>query len=140
MLMHVREHLADPRLQVGQLARRHHVSVSHVYTLFERIGTTPGAYVREQRLLAAQGMLSDPRYARLSTSDIAAAVGFAEPRTFLRAFRRQYATTPGSWRRAHCPGSAPASSRKKCRRSQLATGLNASTERRRQFTGRKTIQ
>ncbi|NMH75791.1 helix-turn-helix domain-containing protein [Pseudonocardia xinjiangensis] len=108
MLMHVREHLADPRLQVEELARRHHVSVSHVYTLFERLGTTPGAYLREQRLLAAQGMLSDPRYARLSTSDIAAAVGFLEPRTFLRAFRRQYATTPSNWRREHLhSGSAP---------------------------------
>jgi AraC-like DNA-binding protein len=109
MMMHVREHLADPRLQVEELARRHHVSVSHLYTLFERIGTTPGAYLREQRLLAAQAMLSDPRYARLGTSDIAAAVGFLERRTFLRAFRRQYGITPGSLRRQHChSASAPA--------------------------------
>ncbi|GAA3054805.1 hypothetical protein GCM10010464_19390 [Pseudonocardia yunnanensis] len=41
MRRHVREHLADPHLQVEELARRHHVSVSHVYALFERIGTTP---------------------------------------------------------------------------------------------------
>jgi AraC-like DNA-binding protein len=78
MLMHIREHLTDPHLHVEELARRHHVSVSHVYTLFERIGTTPGAYLREQRLLAAQAILSDPRYTRLGTSDIAAAVGFSE--------------------------------------------------------------
>ncbi|MCH6171181.1 helix-turn-helix transcriptional regulator [Pseudonocardia alaniniphila] len=109
MLMHVREHLADPALQVGELARRHHVSVSHVYTLFEPIGITPGAYLREQRLLAARAMLSDPRYAWLATPDIAAAVGFLERRTFDRAFRRQYGMTPNSWRRQHCPsGSAPA--------------------------------
>ena len=105
--MHVREHLADPHLQVEELARRHHVSVSHVYTLFERIGTTPGAYLREQRLLAAQAMLSDPRYAWLGTSDIAAAVGFVERRTFERAFRRQYGMTPGSWRREHCHSGSP---------------------------------
>ena len=109
MLVHVREHLADPRLQVEELARRHNVSVSHVYTLFERMGTTPGAYLREQRLRAAQVMLSDPRNAWLGTSDIAAAVGFLERRTFLRAFRRQYGMTPSSWRREHChSGSAPA--------------------------------
>ena len=60
MRRYVREHLADPRLQVEELARRHYVSVSHVYSLFERIGTTPAAYLREQRLLAAQVMLSDP--------------------------------------------------------------------------------
>jgi AraC-like DNA-binding protein len=109
MLTHVREHLADPHLTVEELARRHHVSASHVYTLFERFGITPGVYLREQRLLAAQAMLSDPRYARLSMPDIAASVGFVECRTFLRAFRRQYGTTPASWRRAHChSGTAPA--------------------------------
>jgi AraC-like DNA-binding protein len=109
MLMHVREHLADPNLQVEELARRHHVSASHVYTLFERIGTTPAAYLREQRLIATQAMLSDPRYAWLSTTDIAAAVGFADPRTFQRAFRRQYGMTPASWRREHrYSGPAPA--------------------------------
>ncbi|MFD1523167.1 helix-turn-helix domain-containing protein [Pseudonocardia yunnanensis] len=101
MRRHVREHLADPHLHVEELARRHHVSVSHVYTLFERIGSTPASYLREQRLLAAQAMLSDPRYAWLATPDIAAAVGFRDRRTFERAFRRQYGMTPGNWRREH---------------------------------------
>jgi AraC-like DNA-binding protein len=101
MLAHIRENLTDPHLHVEELARRHHVSVSHVYTLFEQLGTTPGAYLREQRLLAAQAILSDPRYTWLGTADIAAAVGFCERRTFERAFRRQYGMTPTSWRRAH---------------------------------------
>ncbi|WP_433291593.1 helix-turn-helix domain-containing protein [Pseudonocardia sp. CA-142604] len=101
MLTHVREHLADPNLQVGELARRHHVSVRRAYTLFEQIGTTPGAYLREQRLLAAQMMLSDPRYALFGVSRVAAAVGFRDLSTFDRAFRRQYGTTPASWRREH---------------------------------------
>ncbi|GAA3072749.1 hypothetical protein GCM10010464_41020 [Pseudonocardia yunnanensis] len=109
MRSHVCEHLADPHLRVEELARRHHVSVSRMYTLFERIGTTPGAYLREQRLLAAQIMLSDPKYARLGTSDIADAVGFVDRRTFERGFRRQYGTTPAGWRRQHRHyGSGPA--------------------------------
>jgi AraC-like DNA-binding protein len=109
MRRHVREHLADPHLQVDELARRHHVSITHVYTLFERIGTTPAAYLREQRLLAAQVMLPDPRHARLATSDIAATAGFLDRRTFERAFRRQYGMTPGNWRSEHChSGPAPA--------------------------------
>ncbi|WP_433293628.1 helix-turn-helix domain-containing protein [Pseudonocardia sp. CA-142604] len=101
MRTHVRDHLADPRLRTEELARRHHVSVRHAQTLFERIGTTPGVYLREQRLLAARAMLSDPRYARLGMSDVAAAVGFLNLRTFERAFRRQYGMTPGGWRREH---------------------------------------
>jgi transcriptional regulator GlxA family with amidase domain len=109
MRTHVREHLADPHLRVEELARRHHVSVRQLYTLFERVGTTPGAYLREQRLLAARAMLADPRYAQFGTSDVAAAVGFADCRTFERAFRRQYGTTPGGWRHEHLQaGSASA--------------------------------
>jgi AraC-like DNA-binding protein len=108
MRVYAREHLADPRLRVEELARRHHVSVRYVYSLFARIGTTPGAYLREQRLIAAQMMLSDPRWAWLGTSDIAAAVGFVNLRTFERAFQRQYGTTPAGWRGQHChSGSAP---------------------------------
>jgi len=108
MRMHVREHLADPGLRVEELARRHHVSVRHAYTLFERIGTTPGAYLREQRLLEARVLLSDPRYAHLGMQDIAAAVGILRLRTFTRAFRRQYGMKPSSWRREHLhTGSAP---------------------------------
>ena len=79
---------------VEELARRHHLSVRGAYTLFERIGTTPGAYLREQRLLAAQAMLSDPRCAHLGISGIAAAVGILHLRTFERVFRRQYGMTP----------------------------------------------
>ena len=96
--MHVREHLADPGLRVEELARRHHLSVRQAYTLFERIGTMPGAYLREQRLLAAQAMLSDPRCAHLGISGIAAAVGILHLRTFERVFRRQYGMTPRSLR------------------------------------------
>jgi AraC-like DNA-binding protein len=101
MRTHVRKHLADPDLRVEELARRHHVSVGHAYTLFERIGTTPGAYLREQRLLAARTILSNPRYDRLTISSIAATVGFRDLSTFERAFRRQYGTTPAGWRREH---------------------------------------
>jgi AraC-like DNA-binding protein len=99
MRTHVRKHLADPELRVEELARRHHVSVRRAYSLFERIGTTPGAYLREQRLLAAQTLLSDPRYDRLAITSIATAVGFRDLSTFERAFRRRYGTTPSGWRR-----------------------------------------
>ena len=108
MRMHVREHLADPHLRVEELARRHHVSVSHAYTLFERIGTTPGAYLREERLRAAQAILSDRGHDRLRMSDVAAAVGFLDLRTFERAFRRRHGMPPGWWRREHLhTGCAP---------------------------------
>ncbi|WP_410819257.1 helix-turn-helix domain-containing protein [Micromonospora sp. 050-3] len=64
------------------------------------MGVTPAAYVREQRLLAARVLLSDPKQHVRSVSDIGVAVGLGELRTFERAFQRQFATTPARWRRA----------------------------------------
>jgi AraC-like DNA-binding protein len=103
MRAHVRDHLADRHLTVAELARRHHVSVRHTHVLFSRIGVTPGAYIREQRLLAARVMLSDSKHDMRPVSDIGAAVGLGELRTFERAFQRQFDTTPARWRLEHRP-------------------------------------
>jgi AraC-like DNA-binding protein len=100
MRRYVRDNLQGCDLTVDTLARRHLVSVRHTHTLFAEAGTTPGGYIREQRLLAARARLSDPRYRDASIAEIAASVGFLEPRTFERAFRRQFGSTPGRWRRA----------------------------------------
>jgi len=100
MRTHIRKHLADPELRVEELARRHHMSVRQAYILFERIGTTPGAYLREQRLLAARTMLSDPRHASSECRKSRLPSG-SSTCTFERAFRRQYGTTPAGWRREH---------------------------------------
>jgi AraC-like DNA-binding protein len=108
MRRHIHEHLADPRLSVAELARRHHVSIRRAHALFARIGATPAAYIREQRLLAARTMLLDPKHDNRPVSEIGAAVGLGELRTFERTFQRRYGTTPARWRREHrAPGLAP---------------------------------
>lgn len=99
MRRHVRERISDPSLTVSTLARRHHISIRRTHLLFGRIGTTPGAYMREQRLAAAKAMLADPRFARRSVAEIAVEVGILELRTFERAFVRRYGLTPTQWRR-----------------------------------------
>ena len=94
---YVRSHIREP-LDVEQLARIHHVSMRHLYHLFERADTTPGFYIRTQRLLAAYNILVDPRHAGLSIRRIAAMTGFPNVRTFHRAFHQKFGTTPDSWR------------------------------------------
>jgi AraC-like DNA-binding protein len=109
MQRYVQDHLADPQLSVTELALRHHISVRQVHALFARADLTPGAYIRQRRLAAAHEMLASARYDTSAVADIAAAVGFAELRTFERAFRRQYGTTPSNQRResrAGVPGGA----------------------------------
>lgn len=99
MREYVREHAGDANLTVEDLARRHAVSVRHLYALFARIDLTPAAFIREQRLLNARTMLLDPRHDSRPVPAIAAAAGFTESRTFERAFLREYGTTPARWRR-----------------------------------------
>lgn len=98
MRRHVRDHLADTRLTVEELARRHHVSLRQTHALFATMDTTPGKYLREQRLQVARSMLADPGHDARTVSSVAASVGFANVRTFERAFRREYGMSPGQWR------------------------------------------
>ncbi|NMO51916.1 AraC family transcriptional regulator [Actinoplanes sp. TBRC 11911] len=103
MRRHVRERLGDPDLTAASLARRHHISVRYAQQLFGRIGQTPGAYIREQRMDTARAKLSDPGNARRGIAEIAAEVGIVELRTFERAFVRRYGLTPAQWRRESAP-------------------------------------
>ncbi|WP_248294091.1 AraC family transcriptional regulator [Actinoplanes sp. TBRC 11911] len=99
---YVRDHLADS-LTVDDLARLHHVSARHIYHLFERAGTTPGAYVRTLRLGTARDILADPAQAGLSIKQVAAMTGFPNVRTFYRAFQQRFETTPDGFRHDHRP-------------------------------------
>lgn len=94
---YVRAHVSEP-LAVEQLARLHHISVRQLYRLFECLDTTPGAYIRRQRLLAARNILVDPRYVGFSIGRVAAMTGFTHVRTFNRAFHHEFGMTPGGWR------------------------------------------
>lgn len=89
--------LGNPLLSPSFLADRHHVSVRSVHAAFELVDATPAAHIRTLRLERARALLSDPS---LGVLDIAAACGFREPSTFLRAFRRAYGLTPSEHRHA----------------------------------------
>jgi AraC-like DNA-binding protein len=95
---HIRRHLHDSDLTVTELARRHHISVRQAHAVFARAGSTPAEFVRLERLRAARRLLADPTDRRRTVAAIANAVGFAELRTFERAFHREYGLTPAQWR------------------------------------------
>jgi AraC-like DNA-binding protein len=95
---HIRSNLGDPALTVAELARRHHISVRQVHTVFAKAGSTPADFIRTERLIAARRLLADPVQPIRTVATIAAAAGFAELRTFERAFRREHGQTPAQWR------------------------------------------
>jgi transcriptional regulator GlxA family with amidase domain len=79
-------------LTVPELARRVRVSPSHLTRLFKvETGVTPACYLRELRLARARAELEGPLQ---SIEAVAALVGFRNPATFARLFRRQFGVTP----------------------------------------------
>jgi AraC-like DNA-binding protein len=94
----VLENIAQKRLSVGWIARRYGVSDRYIHRLFEETGETFGAFVERVRLERAFALLSDSANATMRISGIALSVGYNEPSTFNRAFRRRFGDTPSSVR------------------------------------------
>lgn len=77
---------------------RFHLAVSrrHLYELFEEEGGIT-SYVKRKRLLAAYGMLANPKEKR-RVADIAEIVGYSEPSGFSRAFKQEFGCSPNDVR------------------------------------------
>ncbi|BDW88568.1 AraC family transcriptional regulator [Thalassospira tepidiphila] len=74
-------------------------SESSLFSAFQKhVGTSPMRWLTEQRLQMAMALLRDHEI-RLSMSDLANAVGFADQSAFSRAFSRRFGCAPRSVRR-----------------------------------------
>ncbi|MFI6445737.1 helix-turn-helix domain-containing protein [Kitasatospora sp. NPDC050543] len=100
----VLENLTDPAFTPTVLARRQGISPRYAADLFAESGTSPAAYLRDQRLKAAHRALTDPRQSHRTIAGIAAQSGFTDRTTFTRAFVRRYGTTPSDLRAGGRPG------------------------------------
>lgn len=84
---------------IRDLARLAHMSESHFsHQVKALLGMAPKTYVREQRIARARELL---RSTALSIEEIAAELGYDEPTSFFRAFKRATGLTPGAFRRAN---------------------------------------
>jgi AraC-like DNA-binding protein len=91
--------LSQMRLSAKTVASRHGLTDRYVHLLFEETGQTFGQFVEEQRLKRAYTLLTDPTHVATRIGEIASHVGFGEPSSFNRAFRRRFGDTPGGVRR-----------------------------------------
>jgi AraC-like DNA-binding protein len=94
----IMSNLGNDDLSVAAVALRHGVTPRYVQMLFETEGITFSQFVLVQRLKYAHRMLTDPRFAAHSISDIAYNVGFGDLSYFNRTFRRRYDATPSDAR------------------------------------------
>jgi AraC-like DNA-binding protein len=92
----IEEHICDPELSVAAIAAAVGVSPRYVQMLFAAEGTTPSAFIQEQRLRLAAERLRRPDAPCIT--EVAMAVGFNDLTHFGRAFRRRYGVTPRDYR------------------------------------------
>ncbi|MEL0252493.1 MAG: helix-turn-helix transcriptional regulator, partial [Novosphingobium sp.] len=92
----VAANLEDPALRTASIAEACTVSVRTVQNVFAALGTTPTAYILEQRLRrAADRLVARPN---ASITEIAFELGFNDSAYFTRCFRQQFGIAPRDWR------------------------------------------
>ena len=84
--------LSDPELTPELLCRSIGVSRSRLYRIFEPSGGVSN-YIRRKRLLETRRALADVGDGR-SISDIAESMGFVDPSTYSRMFKREFGLSP----------------------------------------------
>lgn len=81
---------------IRDMACQLHMSESHFsHQVKALLGVGPKTYVREQRIARARKLL---RSTPMSVEEIAATLGYDQPTSFFRAFKRTTGLTPGGFR------------------------------------------
>jgi AraC-like DNA-binding protein len=94
----IEAHLTDGELTPVVVARRQRISDSYIRKLFESEGTSFSEFVLTRRLLRANRMLTDQRWADRTIAAIAFECGFGDLSYFNRTFKRSYGAPPSDIR------------------------------------------
>ncbi|MFG2142818.1 helix-turn-helix domain-containing protein [Streptomyces sp. NPDC048696] len=101
---YIDQHLADPDLSPGQIAKAHHVSLRYLQKLFAEEQTTITAWIRQRRLDGCRRDLTGPYATDRTVASIAARWGFMDPANFSRLFKTTHGLSPSDYRAAHGDG------------------------------------
>ncbi|MCI4669975.1 MAG: response regulator [Bacteroidia bacterium] len=93
---YVGEHLSDSRMTVPSLAIHFSMSESTLLRQSKRlIGLTPSQYIQQMRLEHARKLLENRAFKAIS--QVAYEAGYADTRSFSRAFKRRYGKLPSDY-------------------------------------------
>ena len=100
ILQTVEVKLADPDVNLAEVAREHALPVRYVQKLLGGTGQGFSAYVRDRRLDRAKADLASPLQAQMSITDICLRWGFNDIAYFSRSFRERFGLSPREHRKA----------------------------------------
>ncbi len=98
MCQFIEANLSDSTITLASVAAHEHVSERQVQKLFEGLGQTFTAYLRDRRLERSRADLANRQYGHLSISDICFRWGFNDPAHFSHCFRVRYQMSPRQYR------------------------------------------
>jgi acetamidase/formamidase/AraC-like DNA-binding protein len=98
LCQYIEVNLSETTLTLASVATHEHVSERQVQKLFEGLGQSFTAYLRERRLERSRADLGNRQYGHLSISDICFRWGFNDPAHFSHCFRDRYQMSPRQYR------------------------------------------
>ncbi|MFG6668198.1 transcriptional regulator FeaR [Halomonas sp. HNIBRBA4712] len=97
----IEQHLHEEDMGPERLASAFHISVRQLYRLFEQHDETVCRYVQRRRLARCAEELASPMLSKCSITQIAYKWGFTDSAHFSRSFKREFASSPRTYRREH---------------------------------------
>ena len=106
---YIEANLSDPNLSLTTIAKNNGISLRYLHQLFRQTDMSVSEWVRVQRLRRCHDLLTSPRRAVQSITEIAFSMGFSSSSHFSNLFRTQFGQRPSDVRGASM---APASPRR----------------------------
>jgi len=91
-------HLSDPDLSLGLIAKKNGISLRYLHQLFRQADMSASEWLRLRRLQRSYELLSSPRHAAQSITEIAYSMGFNSSSHFSNLFRAQFGVRPSDVR------------------------------------------
>jgi AraC-like DNA-binding protein len=92
--------LSDPTLSLAEIAKKNGISLRYLHQLFRLTDMSASEWVRLRRLQRCYDMLTSPRHATQSITEISYSMGFSSSSHFSNLFRAQFGLRPSDVRGA----------------------------------------
>lgn len=102
---YIDDHLGDPQLSPGDIAKALYVSVRQLHSRFAAQDLTVSSSIRLKRLEAIRQDLADPALAEETVHSVSTRHGLLDSAHVSKAFKAEYGETPSAYRRRILSGS-----------------------------------
>ena len=104
---YIESNLGDPNLSLATIAKQNGISLRYLHQLFRLTDTSVSEWLRFRRLQKCHDLLTSPRNANQSITEIAYSMGFSSSSHFSNLFRAQFNVRPSDVRGASVAPGGP---------------------------------